>query len=118
DLADLDAGDPDEVVGLQAGHVGELGGVDLALAEPIIREHGQQREGAEQAEGQEDRQAPGGASQVTHASLLCPAASIVGGHGRGTSWPLVSGNAGPGPGGPGGTPGHSGPPPGPYSGAP
>ena len=59
DLADLDAGDADEVAGLQPGHVGELGPVGVGLlAEAQLPEHREQTEHTEQAHRQEDGEAP------------------------------------------------------------
>ena len=56
DLADLDAGDADEVALLEPGHVGELGLVGVGLLpEAQLREHREQREHAEQADSQRRR---------------------------------------------------------------
>jgi hypothetical protein len=55
DLSDLHTGDADEVIGLQPGHVGELGCVGVGrFPETQLPEDREQSEDAEQAYHQED----------------------------------------------------------------
>ena len=99
---------------LQAGDVGELGVVGLAAAEPELREDSEQCEGAEQADRQEDSEAPRRCRSSCPSRLLL--LSVLDDHGVGGRCPALGGAARGS--GAGGTPGHSGTPPGRTSAAP
>src|SRR5262249_15655862 len=76
-LANFHPRDADDVAIPQPGDVREFGNVVLALLEPELREDGHQYECTEQANGQEDAQAPGGASQILHVFSSVARSSVV-----------------------------------------
>ena len=107
DLADLHAGDAHEVALLQPADVGELRVVGLASSKRNCAKTDQQRECSEQRTPPRRRR---GATRAAGRLSWLYSSAFVG------RWRWSAGAGGPG--SAGGSPGHSGVPPGPYIGAP